>query len=946
MNFNKKALAFFIFFIYSFSFLPVISFGEDNDNLINSGDFESDGYADYWSGGVRDSMCAYEGEYGMQIVNPFGDINSPVFGHFLEYNGTITLEKDKFYTFSAYVMNPMASNDYTPSVTAYLGRGDRALFIDIGNVGENWVYVTASFMATEDTDCTPIISISGGDADIGFFIDCISITPETRVPKYTVIEGPDSLYIPDNDFVDYRYSIVTYDNTDTPINILLSDYNFGVDILPEGVEFNSEDGTVRVHSSALPEAVFTLSFSATAGITLENSEKKITVTKNLLSDSDFENGEENWISSDSINYTDGSISLYASNDGDYGKYTDITYTEQLFLMEGKMYVFKADVRSDDEYPPSSVYISNLSFASSGYAEINITGIGGGWSRVTSAFYIEDTGLYDLTINLYAPTERPIYVDNVYLGAEEEAPTSIAIHAPGNIAVPTEAINLPCYASVLDQMGNTMEDYDATLTIYPERDGVYLSDGEIVVESGAKCDIYTVKATFGNIESTLEISVSNDFIGDGSFEVKQANEWWTASDGSFFSIIDYNGEKAGHVYSPDSSCLVVNNSYMELIEDEYYVYNASAGVGEGIVTAFIADAVTGEYVPFAQYDPTEETIIPFTVDETVMGRLVLYIESDTTVGLIFDNISIVPAELSATEISVTGGEYGEFLRGSYNYVNNMSNEADSDISTTRWYISSSYDGHYEPIGIPNQNYLEFTEDMAGQYVVFEVTPICAYTGLVGESLRSLPVHLGTKDPDNNVSDTTLSDMTPIELENSTVHSFTDITSHWAENMISSLCASGIVSGKTKTKFYPEHYVTRAEFTAMVVRAFNLVSIPYSGRFEDVDESHWSAGYIEAAYRRGIVKGVSETLFAPEEYITREEMATIIYRAYLLAEGPMPYDLDLRYDDAYMIQSWSYDAVKTTTNLNIFKGKDMNLFKPGDNATRAEAASAVYRTLKCF
>ncbi len=943
MIYKNKLISITLFIIYVLSLLPVVSLAEESEAILFE-NFETEN--DLWTGGTFDEGCAYEGKYGMQISNPFGEEDTAVFGHILEYNDTITLKEGVVYTFSAYVLNPLASDTREGAASAYLGRNGEALFIDIDSVGDSFTFVTASFMATEDAECKPIISLSGGDIDMGFFIDDISITTETRVPEYTVIEGPKSMYIPDRGFTDYRYSIVTYDTDDNPVNILLEDYNFAMTNVPEGVEFDGASGMVRVHSTANPDTTVTISVTSSEALPVKNPEFTALLTKNLLADASFEEGMEKWVSEDEITYADGSLSLYASTDGMYGKYTTISYTDQLFLMEDEMYVFKADVRSDEEFPSSSVYISNLSFAQSGYAEINITGIGGDWNQVTSAFCIEDTGLYDLTLNLYAPSERPIYIDNVYLAIEDEAPTTVSIHAPGNIAVPSEATVLPCFAYVLDQMGNAMDNYKPNLSISPTNQGVYLEDGEIIVESNAHLGNYIITATYENITSKLEISISDNLVGDGSFEIKQANEWWTASDGSVFSIIDYNGEKAGHVYSPDPSCMVMNNSYMELLGGEYYVYSASPGVGEGIVTALIADAYTGEYVPFAQYDPTEDTLIPFMVDQTVTGRLALYIESETEVGLIIDNIEIFPAELSASEITISGGDYGEYLRGTYTYINNMTNEPDSDISSTRWYISSTYDGHYEPIGVPNQNYLEFTPDMAGQYVIFEVTPICAYTGLVSESLSSLPMLIASDIDQNEKDELPLSEMTPVELDNVKEHPFYDITDHWAENMVAALSEKGVISGKTKTMFYPEHLVTRAEFTTMIVRAFSLVSLPYSGNFKDVDESYWAAGYIEAAYRRGIITGTSETEFDPNGYITREQMATIIARAYKLAEGPMPYDLPLRYDDTHMISSWSYDAVKTGTNLNLFEGKEMNLFKPLDHATRAEAAAVLYRTLKCF
>lgn len=948
MNFKfNRLISLFLIIVFLLSFMPAAAFAQENSSkdLILSEDFELEN-SDLWLGGVRDNIAAFEGDWGFAVSNSYGDKNSNYFGHNLHYEDYIHLEKGKFYTFSAQIMNPFSEENHEPEASAYISDSSEELYIDITSATFEWSLVSASFMATEDTSYKLIISCDGGEEDLGFFIDNLTITEESKAPLYTVLDGPDTVFVPENGTSLYRYNIVAYNKDDTKVNILMDSFNFSVGPLPKGIEFDTDTGIMMVSNSAPYDYEIVISCNATAGIPLQSSEKVVTTTKNLLADPSFEEGMEMWVSDYDIDYIDGTIALFAEENGDYGKFTAIRYTEQLMLMKGKMYVFRADVRSEDGYSSSSVYISNLSFSSDGYAEINITGIGGEWNQVTSAFIVEDTGLYDLTINLYAPTERPIFIDNVYLGVEEEAATSISIRAPGNICVPQSVIVLPCYANVLNQMGQVMDSLSPTVTISPKEKGVYLENGEIIVENGAHRDDYTVTAQYGDITSTITITVSDDYVGDGGFEEKEANEWWTASDGSNFTIADYDGDLSGHVYSPDSSCIVVNNSYMELTEGEYYVFSASPGFGDATVTAFIADAYTGDYIPFAQYDNQEGVKTPFSVEATTVGRLVLYLEADDFIGVFLDDIAISPYELSASEITVTDGGYAGFLNGSYTYLNNMTDNADADISATRWYISPTYDGQYLPIGVPNQDYLEYTNDMVGQYVVYEVTPICSYTGLVGDPLRSLPFLIEHETIGTNSQEGQLSAMMPVELEETLNHSFKDITSHWGERMIATLSASGIVTGRTNTHFVPGGYVTRAEFTVMIARAFSLSSIPYTGQFEDVSSSDWYAGWIEAAYKRGIIQGITEKEFAPDDFITREQMATIIYRAYVLCDGPMPNDLELKYYDSFLISPWSYEAVKNCTNLNILTGTDQNVFNPTDRATRADAAAIIYRTLKCF
>lgn len=932
-----------IILIISLLHLPV--FAEDGE-LLPDGSFEdAEKSAEYWLGGVIDPAAAYEGECGIQVSNPYGDVIDSLACHVLEYIPSFTLESGTFYTLSGYALNPVSDEEGAPSASASLRSGN-ILSIDVSNITGEWGFFEVSFTPLETGEYSLSLYLSPGDEDIGIFVDSLSLTESDAYPSYTTFDGPTEVFVPDNGYIDYHYSIVVYDENNLPVNVLIHDLDVSAEDLPDGVEFDEESGTLRVFSSAPANASFMLVCSASVGIPLRERELEVMTTKNLLRDSAFELGVDYW--SGDISHVDSSLCTDAREEGEYGVFSAVSYTGQLLLYADKMYVFRAHVRSEDDFPASMVYISNLSFASSGYAEINITGIGGGeWSSVVSAFTVENTGLYELTINLYAPTERPIYLDDVYLAVEEPAPATISLHAPGNIQIPSDSVTLPCYAVLHDQLGRETEG-DVEMLLSPERSGISLSGGEITVTNSARAGDYTVFASYGDIENYITLTVSENAVGDGGFEEKEPYEWWAASDGARFSIIDYAGSRWGYVLSDDSSCILVNNSYMELVGGEYYVFSASSALGRATVTAFIEDAFSEDYIPLCLFSSEGDALEPFSVDDTVFGRLVLYIEGEDDIVLALDDIDISPAELYVTDVAVSGGVYGDTLRGRYTYINNMSSSPDSDISSTRWYISDFAEGPYESVGAPNQSYLEFTSDMAGRYIIFEVTPICAETGLVGDSVRSEPllVSAAPEGSSDDASEPPLAEPKPAIIEEVSSHSFSDIHGHWAEKRIASLAAAGIVSGRGGNRFEPDEYVTRAEFVAMLTRAFSLVPLRYSYTFSDVSESDWYSGAIEAAVRRDIVKGVGNGRFGPNEYVTREQMASFIYRAYTAAGGSPAPEYKLNYYDAYMISPWALDDVTSVTALGFFYGTDMHLFEPGRQATRAEAASVIYSLLRYF
>ena len=109
-------------------------------------------------------------------------------------------------------------------------------------------------------------------------------------------------------------------------------------------------------------------------------------------------------------------------------------------------------------------------------------------------------------------------------------------------------------------------------------------------------------------------------------------------------------------------------------------------------------------------------------------------------------------------------------------------------------------------------------------------------------------------------------------------FADIASHPSRRHIEALAARGVINGKSELLFDPESGVTRAEFCAMAVRALGLqLTGTQSSVFTDVTDADWFAPYVRAAYAFGLVNGVSETEFAPNGSITREQAAVMIARA---------------------------------------------------------------------
>lgn len=174
-------------------------------------------------------------------------------------------------------------------------------------------------------------------------------------------------------------------------------------------------------------------------------------------------------------------------------------------------------------------------------------------------------------------------------------------------------------------------------------------------------------------------------------------------------------------------------------------------------------------------------------------------------------------------------------------------------------------------------------------------------------------------------------------------FTDIDRHWAKQNIILMAARDIAKGIEDTKFYPDQSITRAQFAALLTRMLKLESTASENIFQDVPDNAWFKNDIAAAYKAGIITGKDKNHFFPDQKITREEMATIIARAYNYATGKTLSGDGLPFTDSMNISPWAKDAVKGVYKLEIVEGMAGNLFAPKQTATRAQAIVMLKRLM---
>lgn len=177
-------------------------------------------------------------------------------------------------------------------------------------------------------------------------------------------------------------------------------------------------------------------------------------------------------------------------------------------------------------------------------------------------------------------------------------------------------------------------------------------------------------------------------------------------------------------------------------------------------------------------------------------------------------------------------------------------------------------------------------------------------------------------------------------------FVDISaSDWYYKSVEYAYKNNLFSGLTATQFGPNVSVTRGMLVTVLWRAEGKPSVSSNSQFADVAIGAYYEKAIAWAEQNGIVSGYSETVFAPDAPILREQIASIFYR-YARYKGLTVNNTDntaLTFADAKDISSYAVRSIQYCVSKHIMYGRTADIFKPLDHATRAEMAAILQRFL---
>jgi len=191
------------------------------------------------------------------------------------------------------------------------------------------------------------------------------------------------------------------------------------------------------------------------------------------------------------------------------------------------------------------------------------------------------------------------------------------------------------------------------------------------------------------------------------------------------------------------------------------------------------------------------------------------------------------------------------------------------------------------------------------------------------------------------------LTVSPIANAYILDFDDVQAGaWYHSYVQSVCKMGLFNGTGERTFSPDACIKRADFVMVLGRLYEKAKSTTIGStddyFIDVDEDAYYFKYVNWAAHNEIVSGYGDGVFAPEDYITREQMATILHN-YMLKTDSEPEEErggHYEYNDFMSISDWAREAVYYLTDYSIMHGSEL-YFKPNDFTTRAEATAVFAR-----
>ncbi len=350
-------------------------------------------------------------------------------------------------------------------------------------------------------------------------------------------------------------------------------------------------------------------------------------------------------------------------------------------------------------------------------------------------------------------------------------------------------------------------------------------------------------------------------------------------------------------------------------------------------------------------------------DTVLGTYAASLKDDALIDCKTDYDALAPAVKAAFKDAVKSADFADskgFCRVFRELLIYKQFEAATNWSAMREVLEGTSDGvaynnnpdvlnldttDYDQLQNPDEVYREMYKQKASVTSYDSIAPLFASVAGVCLAAEQTPPPTYTPSGGSSSGSMSTSGMPPITPEyidgGSNPVNLNDISGHWAEANIAALVKKGIISGYSDNTFKPDNFVNRAEFVKMIVSAFELGGegdISYI----DVPANHWALDYIQAGAASGIITGYEDGSFNPEGLITREQAATIIYRA-LSLKCTIPEGIS-EFTDISSFSDYALRPILDLAGAGLISGIADGVFAPLDSTTRGQTATLLNNVLE--
>lgn len=179
------------------------------------------------------------------------------------------------------------------------------------------------------------------------------------------------------------------------------------------------------------------------------------------------------------------------------------------------------------------------------------------------------------------------------------------------------------------------------------------------------------------------------------------------------------------------------------------------------------------------------------------------------------------------------------------------------------------------------------------------------------------------------------------QESPVGSFQDVSSDaWYYSAVNYVAQEGLMVGISPHTFGPDITLSRGMMVQILYALEGKPDISEEGPFLDVPSDAWFAGAVNWAWSSGVVMGYDGMTFGPDDPLTREQMAQILYNYARAKEYGTDKTTDLGgFGDGHETSSWARKAMAWAVGAKLLSGKGGGMLQPTDTATRAEGAQII-------